>query len=180
MHEATAARAPALVRARRPESPEALGKGPLTHAFTLTFLSAAARDAYLPHPKHTKLGSKTVSPRRRRGVFDYDIDHAWGGAVALADREGLVRAFTLSSVIRASLARITSQDAASLGTMCPPSCQWTRASAPQHSATSSPISGGLMPSARPRTWRVGGIVAPSRAASGAARRRTGAARRRRS
>ena len=56
-------------------SPEALGKG-LTHAFTLTFLSAAARDAYLPHPKHTKFVEDFVKPHVADVcVFDYDIDH---------------------------------------------------------------------------------------------------------
>jgi Stress responsive A/B Barrel Domain len=33
-------------------SPEGLAKG-FTHAFTVTFADAAARDAYLPHPAHT-------------------------------------------------------------------------------------------------------------------------------
>ena len=61
-------------------SPEELGKGPLgkklTHAFTLTFLSAAARDAYLPHPKHTKFVEDFVKPHVADVcVFDYDIDH---------------------------------------------------------------------------------------------------------
>jgi hypothetical protein len=32
-------------------SPEGLAKG-FTHAFTVTFADAAARDAYLPHPAH--------------------------------------------------------------------------------------------------------------------------------
>lgn len=33
------------------ESPEPLSKG-LTHIFNFTFVNAAARDAYLPHPVH--------------------------------------------------------------------------------------------------------------------------------
>ena len=36
-------------------SPEGLNKG-LTHCFTLTFDSAEARDAYLPHPEHKAFG----------------------------------------------------------------------------------------------------------------------------
>jgi Stress responsive A/B Barrel Domain len=34
-------------------SPEGLNRG-LTHVVTLTFASAQARDAYLPHPEHCK------------------------------------------------------------------------------------------------------------------------------
>ena len=41
-------------------SPEKLDKG-LTHAFILTFDSAADRDAYLPHPAHKEFG-KIVGP----------------------------------------------------------------------------------------------------------------------
>ena len=37
-------------------SPEKLDKG-LTHAFILTFDSAADRDAYLPHPAHKAFGA---------------------------------------------------------------------------------------------------------------------------
>jgi hypothetical protein len=36
-------------------SPEGLNKG-FTHVFLLTFVDAAARDAYLPHPDHQKFG----------------------------------------------------------------------------------------------------------------------------
>lgn len=36
-------------------SPENLNKG-FTHVYLLTFLDAAARDAYLPHPEHKKFG----------------------------------------------------------------------------------------------------------------------------
>jgi hypothetical protein len=36
-------------------SPENLNRG-LTHIYLLTFESAAARDAYLPHPEHKKFG----------------------------------------------------------------------------------------------------------------------------
>jgi hypothetical protein len=38
-------------------SPEGLGKG-LTHAFIMTFESAAARDVYLPHPLHEAFKAK--------------------------------------------------------------------------------------------------------------------------
>lgn len=37
-------------------SPEGLNQG-FTHVYTLTFVDAAARDAYLPHPEHTAFGS---------------------------------------------------------------------------------------------------------------------------
>jgi len=36
-------------------SPEGLNHG-FTHAYTLTFENAAARDAYLPHPDHAAFG----------------------------------------------------------------------------------------------------------------------------
>jgi hypothetical protein len=36
-------------------SPENLNKG-FTHVYLLTFVDAAARDAYLPHPEHKKFG----------------------------------------------------------------------------------------------------------------------------
>lgn len=36
-------------------SPENLNRG-LTHVFQLTFVDAAARDAYLPHPEHKAFG----------------------------------------------------------------------------------------------------------------------------
>jgi hypothetical protein len=53
-------------------SPEGLGKG-LTHAFTLTFASAAARDTYLPHPLHSSFVAKWVTPWVDDVVvFDYD------------------------------------------------------------------------------------------------------------
>ena len=37
--------------AGRNTSPEGLNRG-FTHAFVMTFVDAAARDAYLPHPQH--------------------------------------------------------------------------------------------------------------------------------
>lgn len=40
-------------------SPEGLQKG-FTHAFSVDFKDAAARDAYLPHPKHQIVGKMVV------------------------------------------------------------------------------------------------------------------------
>jgi hypothetical protein len=39
----------------RNNSPEGLDRG-MTHVITLTFVDAAARDAYLPHPEHVQFG----------------------------------------------------------------------------------------------------------------------------
>jgi len=41
-------------------SPEGLDHG-YTHAFTVDFVDAAARDAYLPHPEHAKVGKAIVA-----------------------------------------------------------------------------------------------------------------------
>ena len=41
-------------------SPEGLQRGH-THAFTVDFTNAAARDAYLPHPAHQKVGDMIVA-----------------------------------------------------------------------------------------------------------------------
>ena len=41
-------------------SPEGLQKG-FTHGFTVDFINAAARDAYLPHPEHQKVGKLVVA-----------------------------------------------------------------------------------------------------------------------
>ena len=41
-------------------SPEGLQRGN-THAFTVDFTNAAARDAYLPHPAHQKVGGMIVT-----------------------------------------------------------------------------------------------------------------------
>ncbi len=41
-------------------SPEGLQRGN-THGFTLDFVDAAARDAYLPHPEHQKVGAMIVA-----------------------------------------------------------------------------------------------------------------------
>ncbi|MDE2383524.1 MAG: Dabb family protein [Alphaproteobacteria bacterium] len=42
------------------QSPEGLQRGN-THGFTVDFASAAARDAYLPHPAHQKVGAMIVA-----------------------------------------------------------------------------------------------------------------------
>ena len=49
---------------------EGKSKG-LTHAFVLTFESAAARDAYLPHPAHQALSSRLRAVIDDVLVFDY-------------------------------------------------------------------------------------------------------------
>ena len=41
-------------------SPEGLQRGH-THGFTVDFVDAAARDAYLPHPAHQKVGGMIVA-----------------------------------------------------------------------------------------------------------------------
>ena len=41
-------------------SPEGIQRG-YTHGFTVDFIDAAARDAYLPHPAHQAVGKMIVS-----------------------------------------------------------------------------------------------------------------------
>lgn len=41
-------------------SPEELQRGN-THGFSVDFVDAAARDAYLPHPEHQKVGAMIVA-----------------------------------------------------------------------------------------------------------------------
>lgn len=41
-------------------SPEGMNKG-FTHGFTMTFDSAAARDAYLPHPAHEQVKKQVLA-----------------------------------------------------------------------------------------------------------------------
>lgn len=41
-------------------SPEGLQRGH-THGFTVDFIDTAARDAYLPHPEHQKVGAMIVA-----------------------------------------------------------------------------------------------------------------------
>jgi Stress responsive A/B Barrel Domain len=43
----------------RDNSPEGLQRGH-THGFTVDFESVAARDAYLPHPEHQRVGAMIV------------------------------------------------------------------------------------------------------------------------
>ncbi|WP_192346654.1 Dabb family protein [Algoriphagus sp. Y33] len=51
-------------------SPENLNQG-LTHAFTLTFHSDEARDAYLPHPAHKAFGAILGPHLDKVTVVDY-------------------------------------------------------------------------------------------------------------
>jgi hypothetical protein len=51
-------------------SPEGLNQG-LTHAFTLTFHSDAARNAYLPHPAHKAFGDILGPYLDKVMVLDY-------------------------------------------------------------------------------------------------------------
>lgn len=57
-------------------SPENLEKG-FRHGFVVDFRDAAARDAYLPHPEHMKVGKALVEAARGgiAGilVFDYEV-----------------------------------------------------------------------------------------------------------
>ena len=41
-------------------SPEGMNKG-FTHGFTMTFATAAARDAYLPHPEHEQVKKQVLA-----------------------------------------------------------------------------------------------------------------------
>lgn len=57
-------------------SPESLEKG-FRHGFVIDFRDAAARDAYLPHPEHVKVG-RVIVEAAQGGitgilVFDYGI-----------------------------------------------------------------------------------------------------------
>ncbi len=47
------------VSAGHDQSPEGLQRGN-THGFSVDFVNAAARDAYLPHPAHQKVGAMIV------------------------------------------------------------------------------------------------------------------------
>jgi hypothetical protein len=48
------------ITAGRDMSPEGLQRG-FTHGFTVDFEDEAARDAYLPHPEHQKVGQMIVA-----------------------------------------------------------------------------------------------------------------------
>jgi Stress responsive A/B Barrel Domain len=58
-------------------SPEGLQRGN-THAFTVDFINAAARDAYLPHPEHQKVGAMIVAAAEGGvdgiTVVDWEVD----------------------------------------------------------------------------------------------------------
>jgi hypothetical protein len=60
----------------RDMSPEGLQKG-FTHGFTVDFTDAAARDAYLPHPEHQKVGAMVVaaaeSGKEGLAVVDWEV-----------------------------------------------------------------------------------------------------------
>lgn len=53
------------------ESPEGLNDG-FTHGFLVTFVDAAARDAYLPHPEHERVKSALLPHLARVVAFDFD------------------------------------------------------------------------------------------------------------
>jgi hypothetical protein len=55
------------------DSPEGANLG-FTHVYLLTFASAAARDAYLPHPAHKAFGELVG----RLGIYDgvFVVDYA--------------------------------------------------------------------------------------------------------
>ena len=61
-------------------SPEGLGKG-FSHAFTATFVDAAARDAYLVHPAHQAAGARLVSAAQGglEGILVVDLTLATKG-----------------------------------------------------------------------------------------------------
>lgn len=48
------------ISAGRDCSPEGMQRGH-THGFTVDFVNASARDAYLPHPEHQKVGAMIVA-----------------------------------------------------------------------------------------------------------------------
>lgn len=54
-------------------SPENLNRG-LTHVFQLTFVDAAARDAYLPHPEHKAFGEILRGAGIMEEVFVIDYE----------------------------------------------------------------------------------------------------------
>lgn len=56
-------------------SPEGLGHG-FEHGFVVTFTDAAARDAYLVHPEHVKVGDKIVAAAEGglEGILVYDFE----------------------------------------------------------------------------------------------------------
>ena len=53
-------------------SPEGLNQG-YTHAFIMTFVDAAARDAYLPHPEHERVKGMIMPRVDSLLVFDFEV-----------------------------------------------------------------------------------------------------------
>jgi len=53
-------------------SPEGMNDG-FTHGFVMTFESAEARDAYLPHPNHEVVKGQILPRLERVVVFDFDV-----------------------------------------------------------------------------------------------------------
>ena len=51
---------------------EGLNQG-LTHGFVMTFIDAAARNAYLPHPEHERVKAKILPHIESVVVFDFEI-----------------------------------------------------------------------------------------------------------
>jgi hypothetical protein len=60
----------------RDMSPEGLQKG-FTHGFTVDFTDSAARDVYLPHPEHQKVGAMLVAAveggKEGLAVIDWEV-----------------------------------------------------------------------------------------------------------
>lgn len=56
-------------------SPEGLGRG-FTRGFTMDFVDAAARDAYLPHPAHQAAGAALVAVAEGgiEGILVFDLE----------------------------------------------------------------------------------------------------------
>ena len=53
-------------------STEGLSEG-FTHSFVMLFESAAARDAYLPHPEHERVKAIVIPCLARATVFDFTM-----------------------------------------------------------------------------------------------------------
>jgi hypothetical protein len=63
------------VRTGANTSPEGLARG-YTHGFVMDFTDAAARDAYLPHPRHKEAGAALVAVADGGidGILVFDLD----------------------------------------------------------------------------------------------------------
>jgi hypothetical protein len=53
-------------------SPEGLNQG-YTHGFIMTFVDAATRDAYLPHPEHERVKAVIVPHLAGVVAFDFEV-----------------------------------------------------------------------------------------------------------